>query len=498
MIFASELLSNDWFKFGVFLAGIFLLLGLSELARLKLHWSPGTTRKLIHIIVGCIILLCPFIFGSPNPPMVLAVIFIIVNLIALKKEKLSGIHGTSRKSYGTVYFPIAFLILVLFWWDNIVVFEISLLLLTFADTAATIAGENSKSPKAYIGWKDIKSFQGTITMFIVSVLLTGFGTLIFTNLIGKELPNLESIVFLSLFIGILATLAESFSYAGSDNLSVPLAAAVGYDLFVSYSTGGELIHLLGWGLLPFVLSLIAVKLKTLTKNGAAGAWLIGLFVFAMGGIKFAIPLFLFFTSSSLLSRIGGKIKEENLSQSAKIINRDIAQVLANGIVPLVLTIVWFYTPSELWYAAYIATVAAATADTWATEIGFFARSSPRNCINFKKVEKGTSGGITLLGTIGSILGSIVIVVSADLFIEDNTLILLLILGGFLGSVVDSIAGSTIQAVYICSQCGKTTELSNHCKKPANLIKGNRFINNDVVNILCTLGGGLSIFILRSF
>tara|TARA_B100000315_G_scaffold260490_1_gene322323 strand:+ start:4004 stop:5023 length:1020 start_codon:yes stop_codon:yes gene_type:complete len=339
MIFGSELLSNDWFKFGVFLVGIFLLLGLSELARLKLHWSPGTTRKLIHVLVGCLILFCPFIFGSPNPPMILAVIFIIVNLTALMKEKLSGMHGTSRKSYGTVYFPIAFLILVLFWWDNIVVFEISLLLLTFADTAATIAGENSKSPKAYIGWKDIKSSQGTLTMFIVSAVITGFGTLILTNLVGNELPNLESIVFLSLFIGIIATLAESFSYAGSDNLSVPLATAVGYDLFINYTASGELIHLLGCGLLSLILTLIAVKLKTLTKNGAAGAWFIGLIVFAMGGIKFAIPLILFFTSSSLLSKIGEKRKEKSPSQPAKISKRDIEQVLANGVVPLILTII---------------------------------------------------------------------------------------------------------------------------------------------------------------
>ena len=150
---------NDWISFAIFLVGITTLLGLSELARTKLGWSVNASRKLVHIVVGIFVLLSPFVFESKYPPATLAVIFIIVNLGALKSKKLAAMHATERTTYGTVHFPIAFLVLSLFWWERPITLEIALLLLTFADIAAALVGEQSRSPITFVIWKDKKTVQ---------------------------------------------------------------------------------------------------------------------------------------------------------------------------------------------------------------------------------------------------------------------------------------------------------------------------------------------------
>ena len=66
--------TNEWNTFFLFLITIFLLIGISEVARLYLSWKPESTRKLVHIIVGTLVSICPFIFESKFPPISLAII----------------------------------------------------------------------------------------------------------------------------------------------------------------------------------------------------------------------------------------------------------------------------------------------------------------------------------------------------------------------------------------------------------------------------------------
>jgi len=486
---------NEWITFVVFLLGIFGLIGLSELARTKLNWTPEASRKFVHVLVGMIVLMSPFLFINNGPPVALAIIFIAVNLVAVNSEKLEGMHATKRKSYGTVYFPLAYLILCLFWWDRQITFQVALLLLTFADTAATFAGEWVRNPETYRPWRDEKTIQGNITMALTSALLTGIGTIVFRNLAGLEPMQLQELVPVSLLVAALATIAEAVSKEGSDNLSVPILAAVGYDLFFYSLQHNTMMSLLLWILLSFALAQGAFSLRALSPDGAMGAFILGMFIFGIGGWKFVIPLVLFFVVSSLLSKIAKKSKEERRLSFGKGSQRDVVQVYANGGIPLLITIWWFYEPSDILYFSYLASVAAATADTWATEIGFFSRAKPRDSVTFRKLESGTSGGITLLGSAGALLGAAAIAASAWFFIKDLEVITFVVVAGFTGSLFDSVLGATIQASYSCSGCNKRVEVAPHCNGEATLMSGSRFINNDTVNLFCTLAGGVIILLI---
>jgi len=482
-------LRNEWILFFLLFAAISFFIGLSEILRHALKWSSETTRKIVHIMVGILMLFSPFLFESNAPPIVLAVIFVFVNFYAIKSGKLGGMHSIERKTYGTVYFPIGFLILSIFWWDKPVIFEVSLLLLTFADTAAAIVGERINSPDTYIIWKDQKTIQGNVIMFLTSTLLVGFGTTIFTNIFEQTPVDLQVLIPLSLFVAIIATIAESASKSGSDNLTVPLITAITYDLFLTTAQNGELLYLLSWVLVSLIFAFIAHRLNALSIDGAIGAFVVGIFVFGMGRWKFMIPMVVFFLVSSLLSKIGIKRKESIKTSFGKGSKRDIIQVFANGGIPLLLTIWWYYSPSDWLYATYLASVAAASADTWATEIGFFSKKPPRHSISFKPVEPGISGGITTIGILGGFAGSAAIAFSGFLFLPDQTILNMVVLAGFIACLIDSILGATIQGSYQCITCQKITELSTHCDSPATLRRGTQFLNNDGVNLLCTISGG---------
>ena len=144
----------------------------------------------------------------------------------------------------------------------------------------------------------------------------------------------------------------------------------------------------------------------LSKSGAIAALLVGAIVFGLGGLVHTAVLLTFFFSSSILSVILKKQKHKVNKKYAKGSRRDAGQVLANGGVATLCVIVGAFFPDRpiFWWMFYAA-FAAANADTWATEIGALSEFAPRLITSFKQVEAGTSGGITLLGSVSALAGS---------------------------------------------------------------------------------------------
>ena len=483
-----QLFQNEWVTFAAFFGLIIILIGLSELFRSRFHWTTESSRKFVHILVGICLLFSLFLFKSNTQPIILAIIFIFINGAALKMERFAAMHATRRKSFGTVYFPVAYLILVLGWWDDPTALVVALLLLTFADTVATVVGESVHTPDTFVVWQDIKSVQGTIAMFIMSIALIAGGIIFVSHCLGDQMTAPKLLIPKVLFIAFLATAAEAASSRGSDNLSVPLITVIGLDLYNKLAASNEISLFLVWILVALILSFTANYFRSLTNGGALGATVMGIFIFSIGGLKFLIPISAFFILSSILSRLGKKRKIDRKHQFGKGARRDIVQVFANGGIPMLIAIWYFYTPSPELYIVYLASLAAATADTWGTEIGFFSAKPPRNITTFRKVTTGSSGGVSLLGTFGSILGAATIGGISYLFLKDLQSLILITSAGFAASLVDSLLGSTVQANFECTDCHVLTELEIHCDRRAMKVRGIREITNDTVNLLCTLSG----------
>lgn len=260
-------------------------------------------------------------------------------------------------------------------------------------------------------------------------------------------------------------------------------------------------------LFAILISLAAKYLRALNTSGAIAATILGTIVFGLGGLPWAAVLVVFFASSSLLSRMFKEKKTSMQEKYAKGSQRDAVQVLANGGLAGVFVLLHIWFPQSVWvWLGFAGSLAAANADTWSTELGALSATSPRLITSGKIVDPGTSGGITWTGTLAALGGGLLIGLLAAFFrpkgiLEPSISYGLALLGivslaGLLGSLVDSLLGATIQAVYFCPTCKKETERhpQHTCGSPTQLARGIAWFNNDWVNAVCTFVGALIPFL----
>jgi len=469
---------NEWWTFTSFLFLILGIVGISDFIN-KQDWiSPDASRKWVHFLVGIFICISPLIFLTNFWPITLSIIFIFLNAHALRKGLFKGIHNQDRFSYGTVYFPCAYFLLVLFFWDYPELIILSFLVLAISDPLASQVGQSTLFPSKFKIWADEKTVQGTIAFFSSAFVIIYLGAHSFFD------NSNNYILGLALFTALGATIAEITSCRGTDNISIPIVCLlfiIGY--FNHVSESGQFFELTvsSSSILLFIVILFlftAYYYGSLSRSGFYGALIMGIIVTLIGSWRFLLPLAAFFILSSLLSKI---VKNTSFYQT-KGSTRDIVQVYANGGIALLICIFDFIQPNAINFFLFLASVSAAMSDTWATEIGKISKKRPISIINSIPMDHGLSGGITRIGMIGSLLGASLFGFTIWCVIPMPSFIVYgIILCGFIGSVFDSLLGATIQAKYET----QTGEIIESYQEGANFISGISWVNNDLVNLMNT-------------
>lgn len=239
--------------------------------------------------------------------------------------------------------------------------------------------------------------------------------------------------------------------------------------------------------LATLVAAIAYRARALSASGAVAAWLIGTITFALGGWGGASVLFAFFLPSTLLSRVGRE-RKRTLADVGKTGARDAWQVLANGgVAALALLLSWHYGAPML--AAFAGACAAASSDTWGTEIGTLARGTPRSLLTLRPVSTGISGGVSWQGTIAECAGSVCVALVAS-FTHIAPFVPIAI-AGVAGATIDSLLGASLQALRYCSACERTCETNPHaCGNATTLRRGFAWLENDAVNLAATASGAI--------
>jgi uncharacterized protein (TIGR00297 family) len=224
-------------------------------------------------------------------------------------------------------------------------------------------------------------------------------------------------------------------------------------------------------------------------GGAAAGLVVGTVIFAFGGPLFWVVLMAFFISSTVLSSVGAAQKEPLKRIHQKGSRRDAFQVLANGGVGAVCALCFRLTGNPGWAIGFAVSFASSNADTWASEVGELSAREPVSLLNFRRVPRGVSGGVTLLGTSMAAAGAVFI----GLVFALENLVLRAVpggflwvggavaLGGFAGALLDSILGETVQAQYENHAARITERATADDGRPNRLVRGLAFVNNDVVN-----------------
>jgi len=243
-----------------------------------------------------------------------------------------------------------------------------------------------------------------------------------------------------------------------------------------------------WGALAGgLVAYLAHRFLLLTAGGGLTAFALGVVVFGYGGWMWAAPMLIFFVLSSALSKVGAARKQCYDQVFEKGNRRDVAQVLANGGVAGAIAGAYALTENTALFPLYCAALAAAAADTWATELGTLWRGMPRLITTLKKVPSGTSGGISPPGLLGACLGAASVALCGWAFYGGWQTAAAVAFCGLLGSLLDSVLGATVQSMYRCAVCGQTTERRNHCGQPGTRISGWAWMNNDWVNAVSIAG-----------
>jgi len=215
----------------------------------------------------------------------------------------------------------------------------------------------------------------------------------------------------------------------------------------------------------------------LTPGGGAAAILVGGAIWWGLGWRGLVPLFAFLLSGSLLTRLATGASPR----------RNARQVVANGGIAALAALLGRWPEAA-------GALAAAAADTWATEIGAFSRTPPRLITSGARISAGESGGITPLGAAGGLTGALAIASLSSLAAPALGWrgAAVAAAGGAIGMMFDSLLGATLQSRFACPVCGRVTERPSNrgCHGPVELVRGFPWLDNDAVNLACTLAGAL--------
>jgi uncharacterized protein (TIGR00297 family) len=260
----------------------------------------------------------------------------------------------------------------------------------------------------------------------------------------------------------------------------------------------DLSHLALAVLFSVLIAYMSYLLKFLSASGSVATFFLACILYGIGDWKWTVPILTVFVLSSILSKIGKNRKHKYELNFEKTGTRDWGQVLANGGIAGTLVIAQAVFSDFNFYPLYLGAVAAVTADTWGTEIGLWFHHKTISINRFTIVEPGSSGGVSLLGFLGGIIGALIISASSLFWLEESRIVIVTVSAGVSGSLIDSILGGLAQAAYRCRICHKITERKEHCGAPTEFVGGVRWINNDLINGLCAFTGMLIAYIFTYY
>ncbi len=253
----------------------------------------------------------------------------------------------------------------------------------------------------------------------------------------------------------------------------------------------------------------ARRAGSLTGSGQWAAFVVGTAATAAGW-PWAALLIGYFVASSALTRFGLATKvERTASTLPDPRGRDAVQVFANGglfaAAVLAGTVVGDAAGQAsatrlAWQLAGLGALSAAAADTWATEIGTLWGGTPRLLLSGRPVPPGVSGGVTVAGSGASVVAAALIALAAMWILRGagpaGPIAGAVFLGGVAGSLMDSLLGAAVQSKRWCERCRTWTERRVHtCQYRTQHARGLRWMTNDTVNFLATVGGALVALLL---
>lgn len=179
------------------------------------------SRKFIHIMLGNWWFIAMWFFTNVWSAIFVPITFVVINYISYKRDLIKVMERDKQDGLGTVYYAIALLILAVISfgiYQEPILGLIPTLVMAYGDGLAAVIGKLVKS-KTYRVGKTTKSIAGSITMFVISVMLITIYFIYQGTPLALTIP-------IALIMSFAVTVVEAVSTKGIDNISVPMSVLI--------------------------------------------------------------------------------------------------------------------------------------------------------------------------------------------------------------------------------------------------------------------------------
>lgn len=461
-------MTNNWLGLLLSIIYIVIVIGIASYCFKNKKFTQEESRKFVHIGLCNWWLIAWIFFDSYIFASILPAIFVIVNYGNFKFNFIPGMEPVTEKkrSMGTVWYAISLFVLSIICFQKptyMYIGAIAILTLGYGDGLAALIGSYYGKNKFEINNKSVEgSFTVLLMTFFISVILL------------QSLFPMSQVAAYALYIAVFATMVEMFSPHGTDNITLPLGTALFTYLLVRFAWFEPIA--LAFSVTSVIIFVVMAR-KSLTPAASVSALILGTAIYVLAGPVAYGCLLLFFLTSVMIEKGHKKPLKEK--------QRNLRQVQENGLAALLFSIMYAYTGSEIALIAIFVSLAGATADTWSSGIGYYSKERVKSIITGKVIPKGESGGVTRLGTLGAVMGALLIALFSLLAPGQHIFARFLLVFGFgiFTSILDSIFGVFLQVKYYDKEKGIILE-----KKPKNMngiekISGYKFLTNGMVNFV---------------
>jgi phytol kinase len=213
---------NNLIGFLIALVYIIAIIVLAEGLRRWRGYGIGFTRKVIHVGAGMLSWFVPLLFDSPWPVVLGCMAFAVVDLLDHRFGFISSMASSDQSNLGTVYFPLAFAVVLLIFWETPPLMVAAIMPLTWGDGLAPVVGRAYGST-TYVIFGHKRSLQGSATFFLAGGLFTWLALWMIP---GSPVITPSEAIAPTLLIMAATTVTEAVSPWGLDNLTITAAAII--------------------------------------------------------------------------------------------------------------------------------------------------------------------------------------------------------------------------------------------------------------------------------
>jgi uncharacterized protein (TIGR00297 family) len=411
-----------------------------------------SARQWVHIGSGVFALLLRFLTWWQAAA--LAAFALVFNLFILPRIGGRNLYRPVDHArgfpLGIVLYPLAVLLLILIFETRLDIVAAAWGVLAFGDGFATLAGRRIGGLQ--IPWNREKTVAGTMA-FAVCGGIGAVALALWTRPSMVTPPSLTFLIVAPLVAAVVAALVETLPVRLDDNISVPMTAAavLWYASLLSpnafRASSPDLLAQLPWAIaVNGVVSWLGYRARTVSRSGTVTGALIGIVIYAAGGWRAWVMLFVTFLVAAIASRLGMKRKTLLGIQEEEGGRRGGGNAFANcGIATLAAVAAVATTHREAAWLAFVAALTAGGSDTVASEIGKAWGKSTFLVSNFSRVKPGTPGAMSLEGTTAGIVAAAALaLVAVGLGQITAAMVLAVVIGATVGALVESALGATLE------------------------------------------------------